>query len=95
MLTKKTLLFNKLVKLNFFYSVNKRGVFGFDIIGIHKGCFLLDLDKLLHFLFKLIPFFFNLILRQGCIFFVGINFILLKWFSYNQVLHKQYDLVAS
>jgi hypothetical protein len=78
MLTKKILLFNKLVKLNFFYSVNKRGILGFGIIGIHNSCFLLNLDKLLQFLFKLIPFFFNLISKQGCLFFIGINFILLK-----------------
>jgi len=78
MLNKKILLFNKLLKLSFFYRVKKKEIFSASVIGLHQGCFLFNLDQLLYFILSLIPFFSNIIIKQGGIFFIGVNFILLK-----------------
>jgi hypothetical protein len=78
MLTKKVLLFNKLLKLSFFYRVKKKDFFGIDLIGTHNNCLLFNLDNFLYFMSRLTPFFFNLIKKKGGIFFVGIKFVLLK-----------------
>ncbi len=95
MLTKKVLLFNKLLKLSFFYRVNKKDITGVDLIGTHHHCLLFNLDKFLYFIFRLIPFFFNLLKKQGCIIFIGIKFVLLKWFQAQQGNFKQQELVST
>ena len=93
MLAKKILIFNKLSKLSFFYRIKKNYIFGLDLIGTHNNCLLVNIDKILYFIFRLTPFFFNLIKKQGGIFFVGINFILLKWFK-NQDKKNQQEVVV-
>lgn len=80
MLTKKVTLFNRLLKLSFFYRLKKK-VTELDLTGLHYSHLLFNLDKFLCFMFKLIPFFFNIVKNQGGVFFIGIKFILLKWFQ--------------
>lgn len=94
MLTKKVLLFNKLLKLSFFYRVKKKDFFGIDLIGTHNNCLLFNLDNFLYFMFRLTPFFFNLIKKKGGIFFVGIKFVLLKWFQKNEKYNQQEFVVT-
>lgn len=95
-LAKKILLFNKLLKLSFFYRVNKIDITGIDLIGTHNYCLLFNLDNFLYFIFRLIPFFLNLIKKQGCIFFIGVKFILLKWFKKQVTSNcKQQELIFS
>ena len=94
MLKKKVLLFNKLLKFSFFYRVNKKDVLGVDLIGTHSNCLLFNLDKFLFFMFRLTPFFFNLIKKQGGIFFIGTKFILLKWFKEQKQKGQQEFIVA-
>jgi hypothetical protein len=77
MLTKKVTLFNRLLKLSFFYRLKKK-VTELDLTGLHYSHLLFNLDKFLCFMFKLIPFFFNIVKNQGGVFFIGIKFILLK-----------------
>jgi hypothetical protein len=78
MLTKKALIFNRLLKLSFFLRVKIKQSIQAGAIGIHSDCLLFNLDKFLFFMFMLVPLFFNLLKKQGGIFFVGIKFILLK-----------------
>jgi len=92
-LAKKLFLFNKLVKLSFFYRVKKQGTLGFNCIGEHNQSLLFNINKILYFLFKLTPFFFNLVKQRGCIFFIGINLILFKWFKNNSDLYLQ-EIIA-
>ena len=94
MLTKKILLFNKLLKLNFFYRVKKKDILGVNLIGMHNDCLLFNLDRILYFMFRLTPFFFNLIKKQGGIFFIGIKFILLKWFQDQSEKDRQEVIVT-
>ena len=65
---------------------------GLDSVGLHNKCFLFNFDKFLCFIFRLVPFFFNIIKKQGGIFFAVNNFILLKWFHYN-ALSKQQEFI--
>ena len=45
----------------------------------------------MHFIYRLIPFFFHLVKKQGLIFFIGVNSILLKSFK----SHEEYAQQAS
>lgn len=81
MLSKKVILFYKLLRLSFFYRVKKKSIFDIGLIGHHEDCLLFNLDQFLYLMFRLIPFFFNLVKKKGGLFFIGVNFILLKWFQ--------------
>lgn len=94
MLTKKLLLFNKLLKLSFFYRIKNIDFFGVDLIGTHNNCLLFNLDKFLYFMFRLTPFFLNLLKQQGGVFFIGIKFLLLKWF-HNQKHSGQQEIITA
>ena len=91
MLTKKVIVFNKLLKFSFFYRVQKKNI-EVDLVGRHDNCLFFDLDKVLYFILRLIPFFFNLIKQQGCLVFIGINFVLLKWFQ-KQKFNRQEEFI--
>jgi hypothetical protein len=95
MLKKKILMFNKLLKLSFFYRVGKLDAGGADLIGTHSYCLLFNLDNFLYFIFRLIPFFLNLIKKSGCIFFIGVKFILLKWFKKQNSNSCKQELIFS
>jgi hypothetical protein len=78
MLTNKVLVFNKLRKLSFFYRIKKVYTLGINFIGRHADCLLFNIDKFLYFMHRLIPFFLNIVRKQGVVFFVGVHFILLN-----------------
>jgi len=78
MLTNKILVFNKLCKLGFFYRFKKVYTFGVNFIGGHADCLLFNTDKFLYFMHRLTPFFLNIVRKQGAVFFIGVNFILLN-----------------
>jgi hypothetical protein len=77
MLTQKVYLFNKLLKLSFFYRVTKK-TGELYALGPKHGSVLFNLDILLYFMFKLAPFFLTVVKKQGGVFFIGIKLILLK-----------------
>jgi len=81
MLLKKFLLFNKLLKLSFFYRIKKEKSVWSGLIGTHNSCMLFKVDDILYFIFRLIPFFLNLIKKQGGLLFIGVDCMLLKWFK--------------
>jgi hypothetical protein len=84
MLSVKVLVFNKLLKLSFFYRIKKIYMPGANLIGVHCGCLLFNLDKFLYFMYRLTPFFLNVVRKQGIVFFIGVKFTLLKWFKYKE-----------
>lgn len=89
MLTTKVLVFNKLHKLSFFYRIKKIYSSNLNLIATHSNCLLFNLNTFLYFMYKLTPFFLNLIRKQGVVFFIGIKFSLLKWFKYKEQNNQQ------
>jgi len=89
MLTNKVLVFNKLCKLSFFYRIKKVYTPGINFIGGHADCLLFNIDTFLYFMHRLTPFFLNIVRKQGVVFFIGINFILLNWFKYKEQNNQQ------
>jgi len=76
-------------KLSFFYRIKKVYTLGINFIGRHADCLLFNIDKLLYFMHRLTPFFLNIVRKQGVVFFVGVNFILLNWFKYKEQNNQQ------
>ena len=68
MLSKKVILFYKLLLLSFFYRVKKKSIFDIGLIGHHEDCLLFNLDQFLYLMFRLIHFFFNLVKKKGGLF---------------------------
>lgn len=56
---------------------------------MHYSCTLLNVNNFLSLIFKLVPFFLNIISRQGGLFFIGLKFILLKWFYKERGINQQ------
>jgi ribosomal protein S2 len=81
MLSKKILLFNQLTKFTFFYRITQNNTSESNLLGFHNNSLFFDIHKVMYFLLRLTPFFLNLVKKKGCLSFIGVNFILLKWFQ--------------